>query len=254
MFRESFMNKRLIALVTTTILAPVIALGLTSQAQAEEIKSPYPAMATLEQYLMPDRNAEIALAKTAAPRSISDFAEVLVLGRDGYTTAVQGKNGFVCLVERSWAAPTDALEFWNPRIRSPQCINAPAARTYLPPVLMKTKLVLAGKSKAEISQALSSAVDRKELPGLEPGAMSYMMSKQQYLNDDGKAWHPHLMWFVSGDVATAWGANLDGSPLIAANETELHMTIYMVTVAHWSDGTSVAQGTHHHMADSHTDH
>ena len=126
--------------------------------------------------------------------------------------------------------------------------------TYLPPVLLKTKLALAGKSRPEISQLLSSAIDRNELPALEPGAMSYMMSKQQYLNDAGKAWHPHLMWFLPGDAATAWGANLDGSPLIAASEAELHMTIYMVTVGHWSDGTPVSKGAHHVMADSHTDH
>ena len=119
------MIKDLTALVTSTMLISGIALGLIVQAHAEESKSPYSAMATLDQYLISDRSAEIALAKTAAPKSISDHAEVLVLSRDGYTTAVKGTNGFVCLVERSWAAPTDAPEFWNPKIRSPQCINAP---------------------------------------------------------------------------------------------------------------------------------
>jgi hypothetical protein len=50
---------------------------------------------------MADRNAEIALARSAAPDAISRDAEVLVLGRNGYQTAVTGKNGFVCVVERS---------------------------------------------------------------------------------------------------------------------------------------------------------
>jgi len=64
-----------------------------------------------------------------------------------------------------------------------------------------------------------------------------MMSKQQYLNDRGKSWRPHLMWYVAGDVAPKWGANLDGSPVLAANVPQDRMTIFMVPVANWSDGT-----------------
>jgi hypothetical protein len=58
-------------------------------------------MAPIEQYLMTDRDAEIALARSSAPESISRDAEVLVLGRHGFETAVKGKNGFVCIVGRS---------------------------------------------------------------------------------------------------------------------------------------------------------
>jgi hypothetical protein len=64
-------------------------------------------MAPLNQYLMPDESSEVALARSAAPKSISDEAEVLVFGRDGYKTAVKGRNGFVCLVLRSWTAGSD---------------------------------------------------------------------------------------------------------------------------------------------------
>jgi hypothetical protein len=110
----------------------------------------YPAMAPFDQYLMPDENSEIALARSAAPASISDGAEVMVLGRNGYTTAVKGTNGFLCIVERSWGAATDHPEFWNPKVRAPICFNPPAARTFVPIYLMKTKLVLEGKSKTEI--------------------------------------------------------------------------------------------------------
>ena len=119
------------------------------QAQPQEAKAPYPSMAPLEQYLM-ESNAEVALARTAAPASISKNAEVMVLGHVGYTTAVKGGNGFVCLVERSWGAATIEPEFWNPKVRSPICFNPPAARTFAPIFLMKTKLVLAGKSKTEM--------------------------------------------------------------------------------------------------------
>ncbi|HEV3331014.1 MAG TPA: hypothetical protein VG096_08550 [Bryobacteraceae bacterium] len=226
-------NRNLIALA---FLVQVVIPGTTSQARAQGKKAPYPAMAPLSQYLMPDEKSEIALARSAAPASISDGAEVMALGRTGYRTAVKGTNGFLCIVERSWGAATDQPEFWNPKIRGPICFNPPSARTFMPIYLMKTKLVLAGKSKAEIVQATASALDKKELPALEPGAMCYMMSKRQYLSDQGMSWHSHLMFFVPGEAAKSWGADLAGSPVLAADDPEERVTIMMVPVGTWSDG------------------
>ena len=174
-------------------------------------------MAPLDQYLIPDEKAEIALARSSAPASISDAAEVMVLRRDGYATAVKGSNGFVCIVERSWAKPTDDPEFWNPKVRAPNCFNPAASRTFLPIFLKKTKLVLAGKSKAQVLAATTSALEKRELPALAPGAMCYMMAKQQYLSDDDMSWHPHVMFFVSGDAVKSWGANL---PWLAGDSGE----------------------------------
>jgi hypothetical protein len=109
---------------------------------------------------------------------------------------------------------------------------------------MKTKLVLAGKSRAEILQATASAFDKGELPPLESGAMCYMLSKQQYLNDQGKNWHPHLMFFISGDAAKSWGADLAGSPVMSANDPEERATIFMVWAGAWSDGTPAPAMAH----------
>jgi hypothetical protein len=75
-------------------------------------------MAPFDQYLI-ERTAEIALAPSAAPESISPDAEVMVLGQHGYETVVKGKNGFVCVVERSWTAGIDDPDFWNPKVRQP---------------------------------------------------------------------------------------------------------------------------------------
>jgi hypothetical protein len=210
--------------------------GAYQRAWAQAQKAPYPAMASVNEHLIPDEKSEIALARTAAPTSIADGAEVMVLGPKGFTVAAKGTNGFLCIVERSWGATTDDAEFWNPKVRSPICFNPAAARTFAPIFLMKTRLVLAGKSKAEIVEATASALDKKELPALEPGAMCYMMSKQQYLNDRGRSWHPHVMFFVAGDKAKSWGANQTGSPVIAANDPEERVTIFMVPVGNWSDG------------------
>jgi hypothetical protein len=239
---ENCMQKNCVKVVALSFAVLVFATLIvvscaTSLAHAQTEKSGYPAMASVNEYMMPE-NAEITLARSGAPKSISDGAEVMVLGRDGYTTAVKGTNGFLCIVERGWGAATDEREFWNPKIRAPICFNPAAARTFAPIYLMKTKLVLAGKSKAEILQATNSAFDNKALPDLERGSMCYMTSKDQYLNDIGKSWHPHLMFIIPGDAAKSWGANLVGSPVMAANDPEERVTIFMVLLGKWSDGTT----------------
>jgi hypothetical protein len=209
-----------------------------ANAAAQGAKDIYPAMAPLDQYLISDEKSEIALARSAAPASISDGAEVMVLRRDGYQTAVNGTNGFVCLVERSWGQGTDEAEFWNPKMRAPHCFNAQAAKTFAPIYLLKTKLVLAGKSKPEIAKAIATALDQKEIPALEPGAMAYMMSKQQYLNDQGKAWHSHTMFFSPGDMTKSWAADDPNSPVMMVNDPQERVTILLVLADKWSDGTS----------------
>jgi hypothetical protein len=238
------MRKKTIRFVVLAFLVQVAVAVLPWTALGQTETAPYAAMAPLDQYLIPDQNAEIALARSAAPASIADGAEVLVLGREGYTTAVKGTNGFLCVVERGWGAGTDDPVFWNPKIRGPICFNPAAARSFVPIYLMKTKLVLAGKSKAEIVRATGSALDKNDLPALEPGAMCYMLSKEQYLSDAGKNWHPHLMFFVAGDAAKSWGADLPGSPVMAANDPEERATILMVWVGKWSDGTPAPPMAH----------
>src|ERR1700728_666265 len=143
------MSRRTLKIIGLASSVLVVALGAISQMEAQS-KKPYPSMAALDQYLMPDRNAEIALARTAAPDSISHDAKILVLGPHGYETAVEGKNGFVCAVERGWMAPFDNPEFWNPKIRGPICFNPPAARSVLPATYKRTEMVLAGRTRAEI--------------------------------------------------------------------------------------------------------
>jgi len=231
------MRKNDFRLIAFVFVVQLCLPGANRQAPAQAEKAAYPAMAPVDAYLIADQNSEVALARTAAPASISGGAEVMVLGRKGFTTAVRGTNGFLCVVERSWGAASDEPEFWNPKVRSPICFNPAAARSFAPIFLMKTKLALAGKSKTEIAAAAAAALDKKELPALEPGAMCYMMSKHQYLNDRGMSWHPHLMFFVSGDAAKSWGADKDDSPLIAANDPEERVTIFMVVVGNWSDGS-----------------
>jgi hypothetical protein len=232
------MQGKKVGAIAVKSIAVVIMLGTAWQATAQDAKAPYASMAPVDQYLMEDKGSEIALARSAAPESISRDAEVLVLGRHGYETAIQGKNGFVCVVERSWTAPIDDPNFWNPKLRGPICFNAAAARTYLPRTIKRTELILAGRTKAQMVETMTAAIDKKELPAMESGAMCYMLSKQGYLDDSAGHWHPHLMFFFSQVDPAAWGADLPGSPIIAFNDTWEHLTTFLVPVRAWSDGSA----------------
>jgi hypothetical protein len=225
----------LVRMIRFTVLAPAALLSMVAQAQTN---TPYASMAQIDRYLIPDAGAEIGYAKSAAPKSISDSAEVMILKREGYQTTIKGTNGFVCMVQRSWAAGIDDPEFWNPGIRSPICFNAAAARTYLPHIIAKTRLALAGKSKTQIAEALRTALDKGELSTPEIGAMCYMMSKDAHLSDRTGHWHPHLMFFVPLTEAKAWGADLSGSPMIGAPDATERVTIFLLPISTWSDGAA----------------
>jgi hypothetical protein len=225
-------------------IALVVVLSAAWRAHAADAKAPYPSMAPLDQYLITDRNAEIELARSAAPESISKDAEVLVLGQHGYEIAVKGKNGFVCLVERSWTTGSDDPEFWNPKLRAPICFNPAAARSYVPFTIKKTELLLAGQSKTQMFESIKSGLDKGELPTPEPGAMCYMLSKQGYLNDHAGHWHPHVMFFVPLNDSQTWGADLPGSPVLASKDIADRMMVFMIPVAKWSDGTADSTDMH----------
>jgi hypothetical protein len=232
------------------LVVPIFLLGAPWQAQAQSAKATYPDMAPLEQYLIADRNDEIALARSAAPESISRDADVLVLGQHGYETAVKGKNGFVCVVERGWMGPfngEDAANFWNPKVRGPVCYNPPAARSILPLTYKRTEMILAGQSKAQIIDAIKTFIKQK-LPPLEPGAMSYMLSKKQYLTDhDRHNWIAHLMFYTPLMDGAVWGADFANSPVMLS--PQFHgdpepIDVFMVPAGRWSDGTADSPSGH----------
>jgi hypothetical protein len=243
MFLEKTVKRNIFATIALPLIVLALVLSAVCPAQAQDAKTPYPTMAPLEQYLM-TRDAEITLARSAAPDSISHDADVMVLGKQGYETAVKGKNSFVCLVERGWASGIDSPDFWNPKLRGPLCLNAAAARTYLPHTIKKTEFVLAGQSRLQMFESLKAAFDKKELPALEPGAMCYMLSKDGSLGDGNGAWRPHIMFFVPLTDAQTWGANLTASPIFAAEVPQDHLTIFMIPVSKWSDGTADSAGGH----------
>jgi hypothetical protein len=232
------MTRTSITKIATGVAALLCTVGT---ARAQNSNAPYPNMAPLDQYLMADRSAEIALARSAAPEAISRDAEVYVLGRRGYESAVNGKNGYVCIVERSWmtTSPGDR-EFWNPKQRLATCYNPPAARSTLPLTFKKTELVLSGGlSKAQITDRIKTAYAKKELPSVEPGGMVYMMSKHAYLTDDGDHDQSHVMFYLPHMGAPNWGANVSNTPVEVDEQTfgATRVDVVTVYVAEWSDGS-----------------
>jgi hypothetical protein len=223
--------------VVLRTVAGVVLLGLAGAGFAQEAKASYPAMAAIEQYRVASVAEEVALARSAANATVSGDAEVMVLGSHGYETAAKGKNGFVCLVERSWATTFDDPQFWNPKLRGPHCFNAAAARSVMPAYLKRTELVLSGLPKDQVEARMKEAVAKKVIGVPEEGAMCYMLSKQGYLNATAGHWHPHLMFFLPTTKAASWGANLDGSPFFVVQGDPEQVTTFLVPVMTGSDGT-----------------
>jgi hypothetical protein len=226
----------------TTGAACGLALSMGAPAMAADTKPTYPSMAPIAQYMV--AGDEAALARSAAPPSISDDAGVMVLGKNGYDTVAKSKNGFLCIVERSWASNLDDPAFWNPKLRGPICFNAAAARSVVPGYLERTRWVLAGVSREEMTARIKSEIAAKTYMMPEAGAMCYMLSKEQYLSDTGGHWHPHLMFFVAHADLASWGAELKGSPVMGAAGNPDPVTTFFVPVAKWSDGTTAEMAMH----------
>jgi hypothetical protein len=233
-------------------LAMLLFSGLSGAAAAQDDKaSSYPAMAPVERYRIADPKDEIALARSAAPPSVSADATILVLGNHGYETAVKGKNGFVCFVERSWDAPFDDPQFWNPKRRGPDCLNPQAARSVLPQFLKRTEWVLAGADRPQLMERSRAAFAQHSFTSPEPGAFAFMLSKQGYLSDEADGpWLPHVMVFLPRGEASAWGAGLEGSPVMGKDGGALEPTVVFIPVRRWSDGSPAppaADQSHHSM-------
>ena len=219
------------------LLVLMFFLAAIGPMRADADNAPYAAMAPVVQYMM-DKTAEIALARSAAPRPISDDATVLILGEDGYETAVKGSNGFTCFVGRSWMDDFNAVDFWDPRDLTPNCWNAAAVKSQLGEFLQRTRWVLAGVSKDEMAARTKAAWASHEYTLPAPGTVAYMMSKEQCIHAPAPCnWYPHVMFFEATADAQKWGDNIKGVPVYSGVSKTDPVTTFMVLVPRWSDGT-----------------
>lgn len=222
----------------SVLLAALLATAAPLAAQVRDIAP----------YLMPDRGAEVSLARTAAPARIGDSASVLVLTRQGYVEAARGTNGFVCLVVRAFAGPMDTLAWANARVRAPHCLNAAAVRTVLPEITFRSALVMAGTPAREVIRRTEAAYADRTLPAIvENGAMAYMLSPGQYLTDEDPHWKPHVMFYFPAKDGTAWGAGgLDAPVIFGGAGTTSQGIVLFIPVPQWSDGTPFPPGAGAH--------
>jgi hypothetical protein len=191
------------------ILLSVAAILASAQGQTQ-----YPP---LSEYMMP-LEAEIALARSAAPANVSDRATIKVLNESGFEVAIEGDNGFVCMVMRAWSAPTYTpaafLDFvYYAPLRAPICFNPVAAETMMLYYELRTELGLQGKNPDEISDGIEAAYAKGELPRIETVSFAYMWSADQDLGPGIGHWHPHMMVFTPYYENSMLGGNEFGGTL-----------------------------------------
>jgi hypothetical protein len=216
-------------------LAPVLCACSAAHAQ-QQTPSQFPTMAPISAYLMAPVD-EIALARTAAPPSVSAHAEVMLLGKQGFYVAAKGTNGFVCLVTRSWFAGFADPDFWNPLSHGPECLNPPAVSSVLPQFLVRTQWVLAGATRAQLIEKAKAAYASHRFVQPAPASFAFMLSKEGYLNNVRTAWMPHVMPFVPYGQAKLWAAGLDGSPILGGDAEPYEVSTLYIPVRRWSDGS-----------------
>ena len=145
-----------------------------------------------------DRDAEIRLAMSAGPPSVSEGADVYVFGEEGFERAVAGTNGFACMVVRVAEEP-DFL--------APHCFNPDAVATVLPGKLAEGRLIAQGLSGEEVEKQLLAGFDDGTLPLPSGMPWAYMLSSGQQLGPAGH-WKPHFMLYMP----YATNEDVGGSP------------------------------------------
>ncbi len=216
------------------IMARLILLLVSMQAASVRGQSPkYP---TLSEYMMtPD--AEVALARSAAPENISAHATVKILTASGYKVAAQGDNGFVCIVMRGWGAPTfTPAQFrdlvYYAKLRAPICFNPIASRTVLPLQELRARLGMEGKTPDQIAEGVQAAYAKGELPRMEAVAFAYMFSADQDLGPGVGAWHPHMMVYTPYYENSMLGGNQPGMLPIVGDDAGTPFAVSVIPVAH----------------------
>ncbi|HEY2466782.1 MAG TPA: hypothetical protein VGI45_02920 [Terracidiphilus sp.] len=212
---------------TLVILGIALMAGLCAgKIRAQSSKYP-----PLSEYMM-EPEAEIALAKSAAPDGVSGRATIKILTTSGYKVLVQGDNGFVCMVMRGWSAPTytpaaNRNLVYDPKTRAPICFNPVASRTVVPYQELRTRLGMKGKGPDQIAKEIEAAYAKGELPKMEAVGFAYMLSADQMLGPAG-AWHPHMMVYTPYYTNAMLGNNAGDSGLPSISDDE--GTPFAVTV------------------------
>ncbi len=191
----------------------------------------------LSEYMMTPE-AEIALARSAAPENVSAHATVKTLTASGYKVATQGDNGFVCIVMRGWGAPTFTPTqlrelVYYAKLRAPICFNPVASRTVLPLQELRARLGMEGKTPDQIAEGVQAAYAKGELPRMETVAFAYMFSADQDLGPGVGAWHPHMMVYTPYYENSMLGGNqFAGALPVVTDDAGTPFAVTVIQVPH----------------------
>lgn len=209
-------------------------VSLLASLDAVAVWAQGPKYPPLSEYMMAPE-AEVALARSAAPEKVSVRATVKVLTISGYKVAAQGDNGFVCTAVRGWAAAmsTTASErdlVYYAKLRAPICFDPVASRTVLPLQELLARLGMEGKGPDQIAKDVQAAYAKGELPRMEAVAFAYMFSADQDLGPGIGAWHPHMMVYTPYYENSMLGGNEvdSGLPVVGDGGTPFAVTVIPV--------------------------
>ena len=178
-------------------------------------------------------SAEVVLALTAAPATLTAGADIYVWHDGHFVKARTGSTGVACMVSR------------DPRVGGifPMCFDPEAARTQMPEEMMRTELKTRGLADTAIERQVAAAFAHGTLHHPTRPADMYMMSSHQLLTvSDAKgthlvgAWRPHVMIYLPQTSVGQFALGVDGeagpvsAPFVDAGGVQL-----IVQVPHWED-------------------
>jgi hypothetical protein len=217
---------------------PMVAMAfIIAILNAASMLAQSPKYPPLSEYMMTPE-AEIALARSAAPENVSAHASVKILTSSGYKVATPGDNGFVCIVMRGWGAPTFTPAqlrelVYYAKLRAPICFNPVASRTVLPLQELRARLGMEGRTPDQIAEGVQAAYAKGELPRMEMVAFAYMFSADQDLGPGVGAWHPHMMVYTPYYENSMLGGNQFAGQLpLVTDDAGTPFAVTVIPVAH----------------------
>lgn len=130
---------------------------------------------------------ELRLALSAGPLTVSRSADVYLMGDTGFRQAMEGSNGWACLVVRAAG---------DKRQLAPHCLNPYAAESVLPAFLREAELQARGMGAEAISAEMTRQFASGELPTPSGPAYAYMLSEGQRIGPQAGKFRPHFMLYM----------------------------------------------------------
>lgn len=152
------------------------------------------------------RDVQIRIAKLAAPKEVTDHADIYILGRRGYELAVRGDNGFSCMIERE-----------KPDTMEPECYDAEGSATTMKVRSYEEQQRASGVGEQAIEESIKAGYKSGEFKPPSKAGIVYMLSDYNYvLNPEtGKIIHfpGHLMFYSPYATEKTVGSG-EGAPYI----------------------------------------